>query len=91
MSRVMTFNNLELRYRFAQINVLKQHFAFVAVPFVDAGGVWDKISNISNFNNYRVSEGLGLRIAWNVNTILRFDYAISQEDKQFFFNLSHAF
>ena len=91
MSRVMTFNNLELRYRFAQTDILKQHLAFVAVPFADAGGVWDKLSSIGNFNNYRVSEGLGLRIVWNINTVLRFDYAISKEDKQFFFNLSHAF
>jgi len=91
MSRVMTFNNLELRWRFAQADLLKQHFAFSGVPFVDAGGVWDDLSRVGNFNNYRVSEGLGLRIAWNVNTILRFDYAISKEDRQFFFNLSHAF
>lgn len=91
LSRAMSFNNLEIRYRFAQCKFLKQHFAFSAVPFVDAGGVWDDLSRVSNFSNYRVSEGLGMRVAWNVNTILRFDYAISKEDKQFFFNLSHAF
>lgn len=91
MSRVMTFNNLELRYRFAQARILKQHLAFVATPFADAGGVWDRLSRLGNFQNYRYNEGLGLRIVWNVNTVLRFDYAISREDKQFFFNLSHAF
>jgi hypothetical protein len=91
LSRAMSFNNLEIRYRFAQCKFLKQHFAFSAVPFVDAGGVWDDLSRVGDFSNYRVSEGLGLRIAWNVNTILRFDYAISKEDNQFFFNLSHAF
>jgi hypothetical protein len=26
-----------------------------------------------------------------VNTILRFDYAVSKEDRQLFFNLAHAF
>ncbi len=91
MSRAMTFNNLELRYRFAQTEILKQHFAFVAVPFADAGSVGDKLPRAFNLSNYRISEGLGLRIVWNVNTILRFDYAVSKEDKQFFFNLSHAF
>jgi hypothetical protein len=91
LDRVMTFNNLELRYRFAQAKFLKQHFAFVAVPFADLGGVWPGISDMGNLNNYRYSEGLGLRIVWNVNTILRFDYAVSNEDRQFFFNLSHAF
>jgi len=91
LSRAMSFNNLEIRYRFAQVKLLNQHFAFSAVPFVDAGAVWDDLSRIWNFNNYRISEGFGLRIAWNVNTILRFDYAFSKEDRQFFFNLSHAF
>jgi hypothetical protein len=91
LSRAMSFNNLEIRYRFAQFKLLKQHFAFSAVPFADAGGVWDKFSRVTNFKNFRFSEGMGLRIAWNVNTILRFDYAVSKEDKQFFFNLAHAF
>ena len=91
MSRVMTFNNLELRYRFAQTNILNQHLAFGAVPFFDAGGIWDKMPRNLNFNNYRISEGLGFRIVWNVNTVMRFDYAISKEDHQFFFNFAHTF
>jgi hypothetical protein len=91
LGRVMNFNNFELRCRFAQANILKQHLAFSAVPFFDIGGVWDSLSRLNHTENFRYSEGLGLRIAWNVNTILRFDYAISQEDRQFFFSLGHAF
>jgi outer membrane protein assembly factor BamA len=91
LGRVMNFENIELRWRFAQGNILKQHLAFSAVPFLDAGAVWDELSKVTNFNNFRYSPGLGLRIAWNVNTILRFDYAISNEDAQFFFNIGHAF
>lgn len=89
LSRLTNFTNIELRWRFAQTTVAKQHLAFSAVPFYDVGGVWDSF-NI-NFSNLRYAEGLGLRIAWNVNTILRFDYAVSKEDNQFFFNLAHAF
>ena len=92
MARVMQFTNVELRYRFAQYTILKQHLAFSAVPFFDAGGVWDNLSRVTtHLDNFRYSEGLGLRIAWNVNTILRFDYAFSQEDRQFFFSLKQAF
>lgn len=91
LSRVMTFNNIELRYRFAQTRILNQHLALALVPFADAGGVWDRLSRINRFNNYRANTGVGLRIVWNVNTVMRFDYAFSGEDKQFFFNLSHAF
>jgi len=91
LSRVMNFLNLEVRARFAQTTIAKQHLAFSAVPFFDAGGVWNSFSRLNKFSNYRTSEGLGIRIAWNVTTILRFDYAVSQEDHQFFFNFNHAF
>jgi outer membrane protein assembly factor BamA len=91
LARVMGFSNFEFRWRFLQFNVLKQHLALSAVPFFDAGGVWDNLKRLNHLENLRYSEGLGLRIAWNVNTILRFDYALSQEDHQFFFSLKHAF
>lgn len=90
VGRLMGFTNIELRWRFAKTKVLNQHLAFSAVPFLDAGGVWDSPATF-NTGNMRSSEGLGLRIAWNVNTILRFDYAWSKEDQQFFFNLAHTF
>ena len=92
LSKVMQFSNVELRYRFAQFKFLKQGFALSAVPFFDAGGVWNSMDRVlTHLDNLRTSEGLGLRVAWNVNTILRFDYAISKEDHQFFFQLQHAF
>ena len=90
LGRVMEFTILELRCRLWQFKALQQNLAFSLVPFVDAGGVWDDFNKL-NFNNFRYSEGLGLRIAWNTNTILRFDYAVSKEDHQFFFELNHAF
>lgn len=90
VGRLMDFNNFELRWRFAKAKMLKQQLAFSAVPFYDVGGVYNDLSQFS-FSQMRHSEGMGLRIAWNVNTILRFDYAWSQEDQQFFFNLAHAF
>jgi hypothetical protein len=90
LGRVMNFNNFELRWRFAQARMAKQHLEFSAVPFFDFGGVWDEFSSL-NVNNLRRSEGMGLRITWNESTVLRFDYAVSEEDQQFFFNLAHAF
>ena len=90
VGRLMGFMNLELRWRFAKTEVLNQHLAFSAVPFMDTGGVWDNLS-VLNTTNIRSAPGIGMRIAWNVNTILRFDYARSKEDAQFFFNLAHTF
>jgi hypothetical protein len=91
LGRVMNFANFELRYRFVDFEILRQHIALSAVPLFDIGGIWDNFSHISKFKNYRYSEGMGLRVAWNVNTILRFDYAVSKEDGQFFFNFGHTF
>ncbi len=88
---VMNFYNMEARIRICQGKILKQHLALGVVPFFDAGSVANSFSTLFNINNYRYSEGLGLRIAWNVNTILRFDYAISKEDGQFFFQFGHTF
>jgi hypothetical protein len=91
LGRVMDFANFELRCRFAQTTIFKQHLAFSAVPLFDIGGVWDDFARLNKFSNYRYSEGLGMRIAWNLSTILRFDYAISKEDNQFFFTFGHMF
>lgn len=90
VGRLMDFNNFELRWRFAKAKFMKQQLAFSAVPFYDFGGVYDNLSSF-DFSKMRYSEGVGLRVAWNVNTILRFDYAWSTEDQQFFFNLAHTF
>ena len=92
VANYLDFVNIELRTRFAQFVILKQHLALSAVPFFDIGGVGNNPSHLFGYSaNYRYDEGLGLRIAWNVNTVLRFDYAISKEDSQFFFQFGHAF
>ena len=88
---VMDFGNFELRCKMAQADVFKQHLTFTGVPFFDCGGIWDNLNRMNHFENYRFAEGLGLRIGWNENTTLRFDYAISPENQQFFFQFGHTF
>lgn len=91
LDRGMYFFNAEVRARFAQFNILNQSFALSAVPFYDAGSVYNKLKDAFNISRVRYSEGIGLRIAWNSSTILRFDYAVSKEDGQFFFTFDQAF
>ena len=91
LDRGMYFFNTEFRYRFLGFRLFKQDFAFSAVPFFDVGSVYKNLNNAFAFNRMRYSYGLGLRISWNLSTILRFDYALSQEDGQFFFTFGHAF
>jgi hypothetical protein len=86
----MGFANLEVRWKFGEIVTGGQHFAFQLVPFYDLGRVWDKISNVGTVD-YKHSKGLGLRIPWNLSTIIYIDHAWSNEDRQTFVNFFHIF
>lgn len=88
---VMALANFELRYRFWQVSFLEQHLGFYAIPFFDAGGVWNSLNRISNLQNLRFSEGPGAQIAWNEDTILRFDFGICPEGNQFYFGIGQIF
>lgn len=87
---VTSLANFELRSRVYQTRFFNQHLALYAVPFFDAGRVWDSFRDIE-LNRVQHNKGIGARIAWNQATILRFDYARSREDAQFFFVFGHTF
>jgi hypothetical protein len=82
--------NLELRARLYDVRLLNQHFAFGLTPFFDMGSVYDSLGEI-NFRRWRGAPGIGGRLAWNLSTILRLDYARSQEGSQVFFGFGHIF
>jgi hypothetical protein len=88
---VMALANIELRYRFCQADIGEQHLSFYAVPFFDAGGVWDALYRIGYLNNLRFSEGPGAQITWNEDTVLRFDCGFSPEGSQFYFSIGQIF
>ncbi|PJZ65701.1 peptide-binding protein [Leptospira wolffii] len=90
VGRVMGWGNLEVRWKFAQMSVGGEYFAFNLVPFFDFGRIWDDEHKIGT-KDYKYSKGIGLRIAWNQATIIMIDYAKSREDEQVFVNFSHAF
>ncbi|WCL51408.1 Omp85 family outer membrane protein [Leptospira sp. GIMC2001] len=86
----MAYANIELRWKFASIDIWGQHFDFQLVPFYDVGRVWDE-TRFMNLKGYKHSRGLGFRIPWNQATIIYFDYGISDEDRQLFVNFNHIF
>jgi outer membrane protein assembly factor BamA len=86
----MGMGNIELRSRVTSFSWANQDFEISAVPFFDFGRVWDGIEQI-NLRGFKYNPGLGVRIAWNQSTILRFDYARSAEDSQFFFVFGQIF
>lgn len=90
LARSVAFGNLECRIRLTDFNLVNQHFAIGLAPFLDLGTVRDEINKL-DFNNIKVSTGAGIRIAWNLSTILSLDYGISSEDQLLYFGIGQAF
>lgn len=86
----MAYGNIELRHKLGEVDVLGQNFCLGVVPFVDIGTVGDKIFQV-NLAGLRASAGVGLRIGWNLSTIITLDGAISTEDAQVFLNFNNSF
>ena len=87
---VKTVLNFEPRFSVYEAHPLGQSFEFIMVPFVDAGKVFDKVSD-TDLSGYKVTAGAGLRIAWNQSTIMMIDYGQSSEDSGLYINFGHIF
>ena len=90
VGNTMTLVNFEMRWTMFDVDVLGQNFAFLLVPFIDSGRVFNAPKE-ANFNNWKFDYGAGLRIAWNQATVIIFDYGMSSEDSGFFINFNHIF
>ncbi len=87
---VYGFGSIEWRTQIMQTTLFDQNWIVSAVPFADAGRVWDELGNVG-LNGFRYNGGFGLRIHWNQSTIIRLDYAVSAEDRQFFLVFGQLF
>lgn len=87
---VKALANIETRFNFYETAAMGQSFEFMAVPFVDAGKVFDKVSD-TDLSGYKYTYGAGLRIAWNQATIIMIDYGQSVEDSGLYINFGHIF
>jgi len=87
---VMTLFNAELRWTFAEVAPMGQHFAFIAVPFVDLGAVYDSVEDVS-LGGWKRNAGLALRVPWNLATIMTAEWAVSDEDTGLYFSFDHMF
>ena len=87
---VMMLVNMDLRWHFAQFTVFKQDIKLIASPFFDAGRAFDNNSQVS-MSNWKLAGGVGLRLAWNLSTIIDFDYGFSPEGSAFYMDLSYPF
>ena len=84
------YANGELRWSFADTVLWNQHLRFMLVPFVDTGRVFDSVGH-STFNDWKIDGGVGLRLAWNLSTVVSFDFARSGEGNLFYMEVGHQF
>jgi outer membrane protein assembly factor BamA len=82
--------DVELRWAFAERTLWGQHLRFMLVPFVDTGRVFDSIGD-TVLKDWKVDGGIGFRLAWNLSTVVSFDYARSGEGTMFYMELGHQF
>jgi hemolysin activation/secretion protein len=86
----MAYANAELRWSFSEKVLWGQHLRFMLAPFVDTGSVFDSVGD-TTLNHWKIDGGIGFRLAWNLSTIVSFDYGRSREGSQFFMELGHQF
>ncbi len=87
---VKTVANIESRFEVYDTAIAGQEFNFMLVPFMDAGSVFDSVQE-SSFKDVKTNYGAGVRIAWNLATVIMVDYAQSSEDSGLYINFSHIF
>jgi outer membrane protein assembly factor BamA len=87
---VATHGSLELRWSPIEFTLLEQHFKPMLVPFVDVGRVFDKVGHFT-LKDWKVAGGLGVRVAWNLATIVSFEYGVSSEGSLFYMEIGHQF
>jgi hypothetical protein len=88
--KVAAYASTELRWSFAEARFWKQHLKFAVAPFVDAGRVFNNAGDFS-LDDWKVSGGAGLRIAWNLATIISLDVGVSGENTMIYAEIGHAF
>lgn len=84
------YANAELRWSFAETMLWSQHLRFMLVPFVDTGRVFNSIGD-TTLKDWKADGGIGFRLAWNLSTVISFDYARSSEGTMFYMELGHQF
>ncbi len=87
---IATLANVELRWTFANFGLLGQRFGLAAVPFLDIGRVFDRMSDFT-LAGWKRGEGGGMRIAWNKATIVRADFGVSDEGFDYYMDFMHTF
>ena len=90
VGRAAMLTNGELRWTFAEKIVFRQHLRFTAAPFVDFGRSFQDVAS-TTLKGWKLSGGAGLRLAWNLSTVLSFDLGASSEGSFFSMEIGSQF
>jgi outer membrane protein assembly factor BamA len=82
--------NAELRWNFSEFVLWDQRLKTALATFAETGRVFDSAGTFSA-RDWKYSYGVGLRLAWNLATVISFDYGISSEGSLFFMELGQPF
>ena len=80
----------ELRWSFAETTIWKQHLQFMVAGFGDTGRVFDNPGG-TTLRGWKCDVGGGLRLAWNVATVISIEYGVSEEGGLLYMELGHQF
>ncbi len=82
--------NWEFRWLVGEAKPFDQYLRFTLAPFWDAGRVFDDVQS-TTLHGWKNAGGLGFRLAWNLATVVLFDYGFSSEGSAFYMELGHTF
>ncbi len=82
--------NAEVRWTVGETLLGTQRFGLMVVGFGDTGRVFDSGRRLT-LRDWKADAGGGIRIAWNLSTILNATYGQSGEDSNVFINFGQTF
>jgi hemolysin activation/secretion protein len=80
----------ELRWSFADAEIWKQRLRFMVAGFGDTGRVFDNVGG-TTLRGWKFDVGGGLRLAWNMATVISIEYGVSEEGGLLYMELGHQF
>jgi len=78
-----------VRWSLTEFEKWDQHFRPMLAGFVDTGRVFDGVG--FSLRKWRVGYGVGFRFAWNLATVVSFDYGRSEESDILYMAFGHQF